>query len=336
MGIINDTVIVRIGRANIKHYKELGYNNIKIGDEIEVNIQHVPKHSEVEVLVECDFCKENKMYVPYDRYNKAMDKSGSYACKKCSPIKTRQTVQQRYNVEHIAHLDFVKNKKRETCLERYNAECAMQNVDIQKGIRKVMLEKYGVEHSSQSPEIKAKMAQTAYKNGTMPTSRQQRYIFYLYKTTNKFIELNYPISRFNVDICFTKEKLNVEVDFGGHNLAVKMGYETQEEFDQKEIVRNNIIRREGYKTMRIVSRKDLLPQDTILFQILSEARHYFQTTSHTWQTYDIDKSLLFNAEHKDGVYYDFGTLRTVKNSDLDTIKDGNLSAIKSVTEAEIA
>lgn len=316
MGLLSTIVKVKIERRNIRHYKELGYKDVKVGDELEVDISCVPKHSEIKVLVECDFCNKNRMIVPYDRYNTTMDKTGSYACRDCLAIKTRQTVQQRYNVEHIAHLDSVKNKKKQTCMERYNAECPMQNDKIQKHIRELMLEKYGVEHSMQSPEVRAKAAITTYKNGTMPISKQQIYIFNLYKLTNTNIEINYPISRFNVDICFIEERINVEVDFGGHNLAVKMGYETQEEFDQKEIMRNNIIKREGYKTMRIISRKDFLPSDTTLLQMLSDARNYFTTTTHTWQTYDIDQSLLFNAENKQGIPYDFGALRTIKDSDL--------------------
>ena len=124
---------------------------------------------------------------------------------------------------------------------------------------------------------------------------------------------------------FTKWKIDIEYDGGFHNGQVKLGRLTQEEFDQKEIIRNNIIKREGYKIMRIVSRKDLLPSDSTLLQMLSEAKEYFSKTNHHWCTYDIDQSLLFSAEHKDGIYYDFCELRTIKDSDLNTIKDNNLN-----------
>lgn len=69
--------------------------------------------------------------------------------------------------------------------------------------------------------------------------------------------------------------------------------------------------------MRIISEKDLLPSDQILFQMLSEARSYFSTyPNHSWIEFNISTSTVRNAENKDGIPYDFGTLRTIKDSDL--------------------
>ena len=92
-----------------------------------------------------------------------------------------------------------------------------------------------------------------------------------------------------------------------------MGKETQEEFNQKEIIRNNIIKRAGYKQITIISSKDFLPSDKILLKMLEQAKQYFNTTNHTWVVYDIDTSLVRNAENKEGVFFDFGELRKIKN-----------------------
>ena len=81
--------------------------------------------------------------------------------------------------------------------------------------------------------------------------------------------------------------------------------------DQKELIRDKVIKSEGYKIVRIKSDTDYLPQDVVLFQMLNEAKYYFATTNHTWQTYDIDKSMLFNAMHKQGIPYNFGSLRKI-------------------------
>lgn len=314
--LLSKTAKVKIGHQNIKHYKNLGYESINYGDKIEVDITHVPKHSETKVLVECDFCKENIITMTYDRYNTTMDKSGTCACKDCVPIKTRETVRRKYNVDHVAQLESVKNKKKETCLARYNAECAMQNSDIQKSIRENMMKKYGVEYYSQTLELKEKRAQSFYSNGTAPTSRQQLYIYELYNMNGE-AEINYPISKYNVDICFLKEKLIVEIDFGGHNLEVKFGCVTQDEFDQKEIIRNNIIKRRGYKMMRIISSKDYLPSDEILLQMLSQAKEYFSNyPEHSWIEFNIDTSTVRNAEHKDGVFFNYGEIRKIKSSEV--------------------
>lgn len=184
------------------------------------------------------------------------------------------------------------------------------------------MERYGVYHHLQSPEILAKQKETFYKNGTCITSKQQEYIFNLYKSTNEDVALNFPISYCNADICFSKEKLEIEYDGSGHDLNVRLGNMTQEEFNQKEIIRNSVIKHEGYKQMRIISSKDKLPSDTILFQMLSDARTYFSTTQHTWIEFSIDNKTIRSAEHhvpediKQVIPYNYGELRTIKDSDL--------------------
>lgn len=134
--------------------------------------------------------------------------------------------------------------------------------------------------------------------------------------------MNFPISFYLSDICFPEEELDIEVDFGGHNLSVKLGNITQEEFNQKEIIRNNIIKREGYKQMRIISSKDYLPSDEILLQMLDHTRKYFSDyPTHSWITFNIDTSTVHNAEQKDGIFFNYGTLRKIKKSDVENIEN---------------
>lgn len=188
-----------------------------------------------------------------------------------------------------------------------------QLIDVQEKSKNTLLERYGVDNALKSPKIKEKMTKTLYKNHSQKCSKQQYYIFNLYKTFDDTVELNYPISYFNVDICFLKDKLVVEYDGGFHMGNVIMGRETIEEFQQKEIVRNNILKKEGYKQMRIVSTKDLLPSDVVLLQMLSQAKEYFSNyPNHSWIEYNIDTSTVRNAEHKYGVFFNFGDLRKIK------------------------
>ena len=91
-------------------------------------------------------------------------------------------------------------------------------------------------------------------------------------------------------------------------------------FEKKELYRNVAIKREGYKQMRIISSKDLLPSDTILLQMLQEAKQYFsQYPNHSWIEFNIDTSTIRNAENPEGLPYSFDSLRTIKDSDLNTI-----------------
>lgn len=211
----------------------------------------------------------------------------------------------------------IKEKSRQTCLTRYGYEYALQVPEVREKIIQSCIEHYGVDNPNKSPKHRAKVVKTFYENGTISTSKQQMYVYNLYKLNNKNIELNYPVAHYNVDICLPEEKLTVEIDFGGHNLSVKLGTYTQEEFDKREIVRNNVVKKEGYKQIHIVSRKDFLPSDQILLQMLNEAKQYFSDyPNHSWIEYDIDNSIVRNAEHRDGILYNYGELRKIKNLDL--------------------
>ena len=65
--------------------------------------------------------------------------------------------------------------------------------------------------------------------------------------------------------------------------------------------------------MHIVSTTDKLPSDPVLFQMLENAKSYFSDyPEHSWIEYNIDTSTVHNAEHREGVFFDYGELRTIK------------------------
>lgn len=69
--------------------------------------------------------------------------------------------------------------------------------------------------------------------------------------------------------------------------------------------------------MRIISIHDRLPSNATLFQMLKQTKEYFfKYPQHSWIEFNIDSSIVRNAEYKDGVYYDYGELRIIKDSDL--------------------
>lgn len=339
MGILTKEVEVIPSGKNIKYYKDLGYD-VKWHKPLLVKIDDLSKGSKAKIEVLCDMCKQNKMLVTYDNYNSVVTRTGSYVCRDCFPKKGEQTVREKYNVSHVSQLESVKDRKKETCLKHYNTDYPMQSDIVKDVFKETMLNRYGAENAlqvpqlkdkamqscvriygvnnpAQLPEIREKMVKTLYKNSSQKCSKQQLYIYNLFNITCR-ANLNFPISFCSVDICFPDEKIVLEYDGGFHDGRVKLGRMTQEEFDRKELIRDKVIKSEGYKIIRIKSSSDKLPSDYVLLQMLSEAKHYFQTTQHTWQTYDIDKSLLFNAENLNGIPYDFGSLRTIKESDLQT------------------
>lgn len=249
--------------------------------------------------------------------------------------KMKNTIRSAYGVEHYSQTDEYKEKFRQTCTERYGEDYSKQFADkafstfrnntgydfpsqspeVREKIIESCIEHYGVISPAQSPEVREKMVQTLYANSSQKASKQQRYINELYSGI-----LNFPVKHYNADIYLSEDNLIVEYDGGGHMLNVIMGRETMEEYRRKEIIRYSVIKREGYKQMTIISSEDKLPSDTILLQMLQDARQYFSTTSHSWIEFNIDSSTFRNAENLEGSPYNFENLRTMKDSDLDTIK----------------
>lgn len=286
MPILTEEVEVKVNTSNIKYFEDLGYQIpmrkacdrfqkrgiefvYDIGAPMTVKVKDLMKNSSASIDVLCDICKEKVLTTKYVNYNKAVETTGSYACRECSYIKTHQTTYDRL----------------------------------------------GYYYASQSPEVKEKINKTLCRYSNQKTSRQQLYLHSLYGG-----ELNYPIKYYSADICFPEEKFEIEVDCGGHDLNVKTGRMTQEEFDKREIIRNDLIKKEGYKQMRIISIKDKLPSDIILLKMLKESREYFKKhPNHSWIEFNIDTSSLRNAECKNGIAYNFGDLRKIKESEISDI-----------------
>ena len=328
--ILDKTVKVRTIGKSIKYYRDLGYECAH-NTEIEVKIGDLQKWSHALINAACDYCGCN-VIIPYANYNKSCKTLNKYSCDNCKSEKEKELFLQKYGVSSPMKLDEIKEKiyetnmrrygvkhalqseshiqkRNKTCLERYGTTSPISLDCFKEKSKQSYLERYGVDSPLKSPEIRKKLAQSFYKNSSQKASSQQRHLHNLYGG-----ELNYPISYYNADICLPKENITIEYNGGGHMLNVITGKETQEEYNQKEIVRNNIIKRAGFKQITIVSSKDLLPSDEILLKILEQSKEYFNTTDHTWVEYNIDTSLMRNAENKEGVFFDFGELRKIKKT----------------------
>lgn len=220
-----------------------------------------------------------------------------------------QTNLQKYGVEYASQSEEVQMRIRNTTQQRYGVPFVSQSDEIKEKVLQTNLKRYGVKNPSQLPEIREKMAQTLYANSSQKASKQQRYICELYHGI-----LNYPVKYYCADIYLPDDNLTVEYNGNGHMLNVITGRETMEEYTHKEIVRYNVIKREGYKQVTIVNNTKKLPSDTVLLQMLQDARTYFSNyPNHSWYEFNIDTSFVYNAENKNGIPYDYGELRTIKN-----------------------
>lgn len=317
--ILPQKVEVKIAYSTVKYYENLGYEIPKVKNKngklccdisktLLVDIEDLPPQANVKVDCICDYCQIPMKMMYYDYNNKV--KNGviqKVSCKNCRIKKVAESNMRKYNQPYVFTIDEVKDKITTTIRHKYGVDKPAQNKDILNKISSTVQKKYGVPYISLSKELREKATVTYYKYGKQNTSSQQIYINNLFQG-----KLNYPCKNFNIDIALLEEKIAIEYDGGGHDLCVRIGNITQEEHNQKEIIRNNIIKRAGYKQIRIVSSTDKLPSDTILLKMLDKAKEYFNNTPHTWMEYNIDSSTMRNAEHKEGIYFDFGELRRIK------------------------
>lgn len=100
-------------------------------------------------------------------------------------------------------------------------------------------------------------------------SRPQRYISELLGG-----KLNVKLGKFYPDI--TLDNIVIEYDGSGHDLSVKFGAITTDQFLKKEKIREEFLIKNGYKVIRIISEKDLLPSDTRLLEILEYSKEEFE------------------------------------------------------------
>lgn len=203
-----------------------------------------------------------------------------------------QTSLEKYGTKSPMQNPEVQAKAIKTNLERYNVKYTMQCPDIKEKAIQTNLNRYGVKNPTENPLISNKIRKTSYENGTTPTSIQQLYLHSLYGG-----ELNYPLGSYSLDIFIPECNIDIEYNGGGHNLQVKLGNISEEEFNTREIIRGKLIRQTGIKQITITSSHDKLPSDEILLEMLDMAKDYLLNTVHTWIEFDIDNNYYRNTEN---------------------------------------
>lgn len=322
MGLITKEVEVTITSSNINHLISKGYaipmreasksykKRWKVdmvydfGAKIVINVHDLLDYSKYKVLVKCDYCGK-EYYVTWQNYLNSI-KTGKIACTNCEYEKIKELNYERYGVTSMVQLQSTIDKMAETKLKRYGNPFFNNLAKT----RQTNIDKYGVPSIMQVKEIREKASNTMYKNGTIKTSQQQLLINKLYRGS-----LNYPCIFYSLDIAMITDMIDVEYDGGGHRLRAELGKITQEEFDHKELIRDKVVKSQGYKIMRIISRHDYLPSDNILLEILEISKQYFKDNpERSWINWDIDNGIYKNALNLEGVLFNYGKLRTLSRS----------------------
>lgn len=83
--------------------------------------------------------------------------------------------------------------------------------------------------------------------------------------------MNFPVGRYALDIAFPSEHIYIEYDGSGHDLCVKRGECSQEEFIKRGLKRNYYLMRRGWKSIRFISSLDMLPRKEKMIELYNAA-----------------------------------------------------------------
>lgn len=209
-----------------------------------------------------------------------------------------------YGVEYYNQTEECKEKVKQTNLDKFGSEWYMQTNEWKNKVVETCNKKYGVDNISQLQDVKIKKAESFYKNATVCTSNQQRYLWSLLGG-----ELNYSNDTPSLDIAFSNEKIYLEFNGSGHDLDVKMGTMTQLQHDNRERARYYYMKKRGWKGIFINSPRDYLPSDEILIKEINKAKEWFKVEGKNHSHYNIDIGMFINDDK-------YGKLRRIKEKDL--------------------
>lgn len=154
--IVEEYITIGVGSRNLKHLKDLGYDNAKVGINISILSTHLCETSNIIIHAKCDSCGE-ETEIKKTTYTKSFKNHNYYCCKKCAIDKIKETNLEKYGVNNVFRLKNIKDKIKETNLEKFGVESPQQNIEIKNKTEKTNLEKYGVKYTFQSFEIKQKI-----------------------------------------------------------------------------------------------------------------------------------------------------------------------------------
>ena len=158
--ILTKEVELKLNPKHFKYLKDLGYNDLKVGNIILVPIEHLQKRSNIKIKVKCDVCGKEKM-LSYDQYNKSIKTQNYYSCsQKCSHEKMKITHLKKYGVKYILQNKDILNKFKQTMMKNYGVEHPTQNENIKEKIKKTNLKRHGTKYPLLNEDIKEKARQT--------------------------------------------------------------------------------------------------------------------------------------------------------------------------------
>lgn len=297
--LLDKEIKIVLNRGNLGFYNKLMNNKYKVGDEIILPIDLLPKTYKGYVTVACDICKVVND-VKYKNYNDCLG-YGFYSCMKCKHIKRRMTNLEKYGDESYHNVDKLKStmiekygfynnnreKCKETCIEKYGVDNVSKSDIVKETKRETNIKNWGVENVFQSEEIKDKIKDTNLMlYGVIHNSQSDIIKIKKVKTCNKKFGVDYPTQS---DIIMDKIKSNNIIKYGTTSYT-KTG-------EYKELV--NKTNNEKYGKDWYMSTDDF----KIKSKITNNEKYGVDYPSQNFEIFQKQQISGFNASKYNNLYY---------------------------------
>ena len=115
--IITRQVRVKISEFNYQYFENFGYDDILIGDELEIPVELLSKGSHHRIECECDTCGVKKEVI-FKNYIKYGNDWGVYYCRKCSESKRKKSLLKSHGCEYPIQNKIIFKKIKQTIEEK--------------------------------------------------------------------------------------------------------------------------------------------------------------------------------------------------------------------------
>lgn len=260
--IYEKQVTMVINQFNKDYYGSLFHQQYKGGERILVPVDLLPATSGVKVTTQCEYCHRD-FIVSYRRYLLSQEK-GKICCTHCKGQKITENCIEKYNTRCTLQVPQFKQKMINNNLLKYGTTHSVTKESYAKR-GKTMLQKYGAEYTLQSSELRSRVNQTMFELGNCATytSKQQKYLSELING-----EINYPFGPYHIDVYSASLGIGIEYSGSGHDLGVRLGNVSKDEFLLREENRREYFIKHGFPVLEFVSKTDKLPPDIILLDLI--------------------------------------------------------------------
>ena len=273
LGLIQEYAEVKTTSLNIEHYRKLGYE-CEDGYWMTVPVKDLTHGSGILIDVQCDYCKK----IFKKQYRRYLETVGNITCSKCKSLKAQETHMERYGSKCVLWNKDVRDKIIEQSLERYGCENPGMSDHAREQRRQTCMDKYGAPTPLENPYIlNDTRARNEESQGSVICSREQLKF-------NECIggEPGVQVWLYCLDVVLRGEMICCEYDGGGHDLCVKMGRQTQADFDAKEARRAAYLHNLGYKTFRFINPRSRAYSEEDLLGALESARKHFAAGAYIY------------------------------------------------------